>query len=355
MRVQRRVVGAVVAAVVAIVGLTVVAASVSDRAGDAQTEARGRATSSTTQPTAPRRDGDRTTPGDVDGDGITDLIVYRPGTSTFWVDQSRDGELAVPLGAPGDQPTTGDFDGDGRADVAVITPGVADRTGTWTIRYSATGTFSTVEFGLAGDVAVPGDYDGDGLDDVAVFRPAPSVEPDAETDPDDPAPAATWFVRRSSSDDPDELLVVPFGVAGDQPAPADYDGDGAVDLGVQRVDARWILRSSDQQTQVVAWGQAWDQPVAMDRDGDGRAEVAVLRQVDQALRWYVQPLADEEPSVLEFGRSIEPDQQPLVGDFDGDGSTEPAVFEPATSSFWIWQADGARVEPWGEPGDVALP
>lgn len=350
MRVQRRVVAAVVAAVVVIVGLTLVATAVSDRAGDAQTDARGRATSSTT---VPRRAGDRPAPGDVDGDGITDLVVYRPATTTFWVDQSRDGQLAVPLGAPGDQPTTGDFDGDGRADLAVITPGVGDRTGLWTIRYSATGTLSTVEFGLAGDVAVPGDYDGDGFDDVAVYRPAAEANPEA--DDEEPPPSATWFVRRSSTDDPDELLVVPFGVAGDQPAPADYDGDGALDLGVQRVDARWILRSSDQETQVVTWGQAWDQPVVLDRDGDGRAEVAVLRQVDGALRWYVQPLGDAEATVLEFGRSIEPDQQPLVGDFDGDGSTEPAVFEPATSSFWIWQDDGARVEPWGEPGDVALP
>lgn len=350
MREQRKVVGAVVAALVAIAGLTVAAASVSDDAGDAQTEARGRSTSSTT---VPRRAGERAAPGDVDGDGITDLVVYRSATSTFWIDQSRDGQLAVPLGAPGDQPTMADFDGDGRADLAVITPGVGDRTGTWTLRRSADGSVSTVLFGLAGDVAVPGDYDGDGFDDLAVFRPAPSTDVDA--DPDEPAPTATWFVRRSSSDDPDELLVVPFGVAGDQPAAADYDGDGAVDLAVQRVDARWILRSSDQETQVVAWGQAWDQPVPMDRDGDGRAEVAVLRQVDQALRWYVQPLADEETTVLEFGRSIEPDQQPLVGDFDGDGSTEPAVFEPATSSFWIWEPDGARVEPWGEPGDTALP
>ena len=348
MRVQRRVVAVGGALAVAIAGITVIATALSDRAGQAQTYAAAR----TTTTTVVRRTGGRAAPADVDGDGITDLVVYRPATGTFWVDRSDAGQLAVPLGEPGDQPTIGDFDGDGRADLAVVTPGVGDRSGSWTIRSSADGSVRSVGFGLAGDVAVPGDYDGDGADDVALYRP-PAAETDADggDDPD----TATWYVRRSSPADPSQLLVVPFGIAGDQPAPADYDGDGTVDLAVQRVDARWIQRSSDGETETVAWGQAWDQPVVLDRDGDGRAEVAVLRQVDERLRWYAQPLGGGEATVIEFGRSVEPDQQPLVGDFDGDGSTEPAVFEPGTSSFWIWQPDGARVEPWGEPGDLALP
>ncbi|MBX3285673.1 MAG: VCBS repeat-containing protein [Actinobacteria bacterium] len=343
---QRRVVAVGAAAAVVIASLTVAATAVSDRAGEAQ-----RTAGSTTTTTAPRRPpGERTAPADVDGDGTSDLVVYRPATGTFWIDGSRDGQQAVVLGQPGDVPTVGDFDGDGRADLAVVTPGVGTGTGSWTIRSSADGKVTTLAFGLEGDVPEPADYDGDGRDDVAVFRPASAAEGEGgETT------SATWFVRRSGAADPSELLVVPFGVAGDQPAPADYDGDGTADLAVQRVDTRWIRRSSDGETEAVSWGQAWDQPVVLDLDGDGRAEVAVLRRVDGALRWYIRPEGDDDATILEFGRALEPDQQHLVGDFDGDGRSEPAVFEPATGSFWIWQPDGARVESWGEPGDVALP
>jgi myo-inositol-hexaphosphate 3-phosphohydrolase len=70
-----------------------------------------------------------------------------------------------------DVPSQGDYDGDGRTDLAVFRPS----TGTWYIVRSGNGNITIAQWGTNGDIPVVGDYDGDGLDDIAVFRPSNGV------------------------------------------------------------------------------------------------------------------------------------------------------------------------------------
>ena len=207
-----------------------------------------------------------TAPMDFDGDGNSDITVYRDGT--WYVIQSSDGgQRTVGWGgAPQDIPLPADYDGDGKTDIAVY------RDGTWFILRSSDGGQNTVGWGgVLADVPVPADYDGDGKTDVAVYRDG------------------TWFIIRSS--DGAQVSAGFGGAAQDIPVPGDYDGDGKADLAVYRDGTWFILRSSDGEVRGLSWGGLpQDKPMPADYDGDGKTDRAVYRDGT----WFILRSSDGE-------------------------------------------------------------
>jgi hypothetical protein len=248
------------------------------------------------------------TPGDMDRDGLTDLIDYTSDEATggrFEVRQTSDGSAyLVPLGEMGDIPVHGDFDGDGIIDVAVFRPdvdsngdGIADAAG-WTIIESSTGSTREVLFGAPGmmDMPVAADYDGDGITDIATFRPDSDLTPGA----------AEWFILPSSTG---LAYSFAFGAASlmDLPAPADYDGDGKADIATYRPvsdllagSAQWfIVPSSTNLGYAEALGEAGDVAAPGDYDADGRIDLATFRQ--DSSTWTIRESATGDERTDLFG------------------------------------------------------
>jgi len=129
---------------------------------------------------------DRQVPADYDGDGKADLAVFRTNSfsgsteiNTWFILQSSNGATRIEyFGLPTDQLVPADYDGDGKTDIAVWRPS----NGVWYRINSSNNSFFATPFGLSDDKPTPADYDGDGKTDIAVFRPSTGV----------------WYLQRST-------------------------------------------------------------------------------------------------------------------------------------------------------------
>lgn len=284
---------------------------------------------------------------DYDGDGATDIAVYRPSDGNWYVYAGGDGDVrivkwgidgdiplagaftrnslradeavyrpstgvfyvryetllgiptkAVQWGLPGDVPVFGNFlDYTPSTDFAVFRPS----NGTWYVKAigSPGGGFSElggepvpvsdeaqVQFGESGDIPVPGDFTNDELTDVAVYRPSTGM----------------WYILPQVGNWVfDQPRAIQFGLPGDKPVPGDYDGDGITDPAIYRPSTGhfWILRSTDNQQHAFRWGTTGDIPTAGDFDGDGIFDFAVFRP--STGDWYIYHQVSEQVRIQHFG------------------------------------------------------
>lgn len=205
--------------------------------------------------------GDTPAPGDFDGDGVTDLSVYRNSEGNWYVFLSATSAWSVfHFGLPGDIPIPNDFNGGGKTDYTVFRPS----DGNWYVWYSETQSFAAAHFGASGDRPVPADFDGDTLPDIAIFRPS----------------TGDWYIRQSTDQ---QTVIFHWGATGDIPLPADYDGDSKADYAVYRSGLWYILRSTDGSFAQINWGTTGDIPLPFLEKGE--VSVPVVYRPGNS-RWY---------------------------------------------------------------------
>jgi len=299
------------------------------------------------------------TPADLDGDGRTNIRVFRPGATTFYTLNNLNSSMSTNVftnsfaGGGAINSASDDYDGDGRGDLVLIRA-VGDGL-YWRILQTATNTVREVQFGSSsstvGDQPLPADYDGDGKTDIAVFRRSTGF----------------WYILQSSNN---QLQAEGFGQTGDIGMVGDFDKDGKSDLTIIRGTPNglgWFTRrSSDRATQVVFFGGAaapgadFIFPAAqVDIDGDGIQDRMVVRdpnntnpQTGDPRTIFILRSSNNTMFTLQWG--IDTDTM-LFGDYDGDGKTD-IVARRAVSGQLIWfiyqSLNGqARIVPFGAPGD----
>jgi subtilisin family serine protease len=266
---------------------------------------------------------------DFDGDGKTDISIFRPALGQWWYLRSSDGSnRAFQFGSSTDKLVPADYTGDGKTDIAFWRPS----TNQWFVLRSEDNSFYSFPFGAAGDVPAPADYDGDGKADAAVFR----------------ASNTTWYINRSSGG----TTIQQFGVAGDVPAVADYDGDGKTDIAIYRPSlGQWWLLRSNLGTIAFQFGASTDKPVQGDYTGDGKADVAFFRPSTR--EWFILRSENNSFYAFPFGASGD---IPAPGDYDGDGKFDAAVFRPSGLTWYVNRSSSTvSIAVFGATGDVPVP
>jgi hypothetical protein len=273
--------------------------------------------------------------GDFDGDGISDITVWR-STNGVWYSlpsNSPGSYTGSSWGVESDHPVAGDYDGDGKSDIAVWRPSE----GVWYVLPSnSPATYTAIPWGLNSDIPVHGDYDGDGTDDIAVWR----------------SDTGTWYILPSGS--PGTYTSMQWGMNTDTTVPADYDGDGKADAAVWRLGTWYILKSSVPDTySSTEWGMSSDIPVPGDYDADGKTDIAVWRPSTGV--WYILPSSTpEDYTAISWGMDGD---APVLSDIDGDGRADISVWRPSDGTWYLLPSNSPgtyTATQWGVETDVPI-
>ncbi len=246
--------------------------------------------------------------GDYDGDGISDIAVFRQSTGLWAVK----GLGRIYFGTAGDIPVSGDYDGDGIADVSIYRPS----SGLWAIK-----GITRLYFGGSDEMPIPGDYNGDGSCDIGVFGNSSGL----------------WAIRVISR--------VYFGASGDYPVPGDYDGDGVADISIFRpASGLWAVQGISR----CYFGAEGDRPVPGVYSWYGRSAAVPFKDQIAVFRPSTGLWAIHGFTRTYFGS---PGDSPLRGDFNSNSLDDIAIFRPDSG---LWAVREITRAYFGTSGDIPV-
>jgi len=206
-------------------------------------------------------------------------------------------------------------------------------------------------------MVVMGDWNGNGTKKVGIFDPG----------------SATWMLDYNGDGvyTPGVDKLFQWGSAGDTPVVGDWNGSGTGKVGTFGPHTGlWLLDYNGNFTwdgasvdKYFAWGSPGDTPVVGDWNGSGTAKVGTFGPATAL--W----LLDYNGNFTWDGASVDkyfpwgsPGDTPVVGDWNGSGTTKVGTFGPGTA-LWlldyngnsIWDGPGIdKYFSWGSPGDTPV-
>ncbi|OGX37530.1 MAG: hypothetical protein A3C53_04955 [Omnitrophica WOR_2 bacterium RIFCSPHIGHO2_02_FULL_68_15] len=271
--------------------------------------------------------------GDFNGDGITDLATFTPASGRWSVSVSRgsgfspDTAWLTGFGGASSTPLVGDWNADGRTDIAVYNGG-SWQFATSTAAGFQTGTVSPITFGSG--TPLTGDFNGDGTVDIGTCD------------------NGSWQAALGTGNGftPTSSFNRTLGSASSSPLTGDFNGDGLTDIAAVEGGAVSVALSDGATFGTSStWltGFTGGEYTSADFNGDGLTDVArydkpagvvrVARSTGTAFSGTVQTL----PSTFSLRSS---DDHVQVGDFNGDGLSDPAVFNTVTSASELTSSGG---------------
>lgn len=298
-----------------------------------------------------------------------------------------------------------DFDGDGRTDIALYregsrAQGLAPQPSYWYLMSTADGHTTELRWGRTLDVPAPADFDGDGKTDVGIYRWW-----DFET-----GDTNEWWVSKSTgghqvilsyelgynkfnrnyigdakaeigqlyqidvSQNPGENCFISIYFVADlvgnvlrkqvgnvcnsipTPVPGDYNNDGRSEIAVfdNHTFKVWLppygpgFTAPDLTQQLDV-----DIPAPGDYDGDGKTDFAGVKPENGRMIWRIKQSSTGRLLQVDFGLATD---KPVPGDYDGDGWTDIAVWRPSDGTWWIWNTSDAQITTfrYGLPTDTPL-
>lgn len=268
---------------------------------------------------------------DLDGDGRSDLIWYRPadGLMAYWIMAgatiARHG--AVSVGGEWRIIASADFSGDGRLDLIWNRP--AGDMQFWTGDGAGFAQRQFLANYPAGwELLGPGDVDGDGRSDLLWFRPSDGR-------------LAYWIMNGAQVVRHGGLLV---GGEWRVIATGDFNGDGRLDLIWNRPAGDMQFWAGDgvnfsQRQAFTTYPFGWNLQGAQDIDGDGRTDLVWYRPADGRLAYWVMNGASR---VRSGEVAVGGDWRVLtIRDFNGDQFGDLIWNRPA-GDMQHWAGDGAQ-------------
>ncbi len=299
-------------------------------------------------------------PADFDGDGKTDLTVWRPAFGLWYLLPSTGfcpagwtvigpGQCQRQWGLPGDIPLVGDFDQDGKGDVTVYRPSNQH----FYIAYSSIPDSIGFQFpdgtgdvySSPSDIPDIADVNDDGRSDIVIYKPA-QLPANQRVYARVYANNAITMYSGSLSGHQNNLAVLPV-----QPSASNYRAPSPPSnlFFAEEVGTAWPEQSSSVSrmrwtyTDIITWGSYASITMNVPNASHHRRargnfsgfayDLEEFAAFDQSTGiWRYRRLPSSTVHTVSWGL---PGDRAVPGDYNGDGVTDFAVWRPSTGTWFI--------------------